>query len=57
MMDIASRDGREIPVFPTGKEKTRFEDTKEKAFPKTSTRHVGALYLLFSFNGLDKPSA
>ena len=38
-------------VSPTGDEKTRFDETKEKPFVKTSTHCVGALYLVLSING------
>ena len=40
----------------TGKEKTRFKETKEEAFLKTSTHCVGVLYLVLSCNGVDKPA-
>ena len=53
MMDNASWDRKNF-ALPTGKKKTRFKETKEEAFLKTSTSHI---YLVFSYNGLDKPSA
>ena len=39
--------------LPTGKEKTRFKEIKEEVLLKTSSRRVGALYLVFSCNVLD----
>ena len=56
-MDNASQNGRENSALPTDKEKTRFKETKEEPFCKTSTRSVRALYLVFFCHSLDKPSA
>ena len=41
----------ENSALPNRREKTRFEETKEKSFLKLSMRRVGSLFLLLSLNG------
>ena len=49
--------GLENFALTTGKEMTQFKEIKQEELLKTSTRRLGALYLVFPFNGLDKLSA